>query len=102
MLRARRGHAFDAWGTAVEQPGVKALRACAKGVRKEEAAVRAGRSLVWRNGPTAGVSHRFKRLQRQAYGRAGGACLRHRLLGPSAGAAASPAVRGAGEQTRAW
>jgi transposase len=88
MIRERRGHAFDAWIAAVEQTGVKELRAFAKGLLKDEAAVRAGLSLVWSNGPTEGFIHRLKLLKRQAYGRAGVDFLRHRILGPSAGAAA--------------
>jgi transposase len=59
-----------------------------KGWVKETVAVYTGLSLVWRNGPTAGLIHRFKLLQRQAYGRAGVDFLRPRLLASSAGAAA--------------
>jgi transposase len=55
---------------------------------KDEAAVRAGLSLVWSNGPTEGFIHRLKLLKRQAYGRAGVDFLRHRLLAPSAREAA--------------
>jgi transposase len=68
MIRARRGHKFDAWIAAVEQTGVQERRAVAKGLRKDAAAVRAGLSLVWSNGPTAGCINRLKLLKRQAYG----------------------------------
>jgi transposase len=88
MVRERRGHEFDAWIAAVEQTGVKERRSFAKGLLKDEAAVRAGLSLVWRNGPPEGCIHRLKWLKRQAYGRAGVDFLRHRILAPSAGAAA--------------
>jgi transposase len=88
MVRERRGHLLDAWAAAVQQAGVKELRAFAKGLLKDAAAVRAGLSLVWSNGPTEGFIHRLKLLKRQAYGRAGVDFLRHRILGPSAGAAA--------------
>ena len=88
MVRERRGHELDAWATAVQQAGVKELRAFAKGLLKDAAAVRAGLSLVWSNGPTEGFIHRLKLLKRQAYGRAGVDFLRHRILRPSAGAAA--------------
>jgi transposase len=56
MLRERRGHAFDAWIAEVQQTGVKELRAFVKGLLKDEAAVRAGLSLIWSNGPTEGLS----------------------------------------------
>jgi transposase len=84
MIRQRRGAEFDAWVTAVQHTGVKELRAFVKGLLKDEAAVRGGLSLVWSNGPTEGFIHRLKLLKRQAYGRAGVAFLRHRLLAPSA------------------
>jgi transposase len=88
MVRERRDHAFDAWITEVQQTGVKELRAFAQGLLKDEAAVRAGLSLVWSNGPTEGFIHRLKLLKRQAYGRAGVDFLRHRILAPSVLAAA--------------
>ena len=68
MVRERRGHKFDAWIAAVQQTGVKELRAFAKGLLKDAAAVRAGLSLVWSNGPTEGFIHRLKLIKRQAYG----------------------------------
>jgi transposase len=55
---------------------------------KDAAAVRAGLSLIWSNGPTEGFVPRLKLLKRQDYGRAGVDFLRHRILAPSAGAAA--------------
>jgi transposase len=87
-VRERRGHEFDAWITGVQQTGVRELRGFAKGLLKDEAAVRAGLSLIWSNGPTEGCIHRLKLLKRQAYGRAGVDFLRHRILALSAGAAA--------------
>jgi transposase len=88
LIRERRGHEFDAWITEVQQTGVKELRAFAKGLLKDEAAVRAGLALIWSNGPTEGCIHRLKLIKRQAYGRAGVDFLRHRILAPAVGAAA--------------
>ena len=88
MVRERRGHELDAWIAEVQQTGVKELRAFVKGLLKDAAAVYAGLSLVWSNGPTEGFIHRLKLLKRQAYGRAGVDFLRHRLLASSAEAAA--------------
>jgi transposase len=87
MVRHRRGDEFDAWVTAVQHTGVKELRAFVKGLLKDAAAVRAGLSLVWSNGPTEGFIHRLKLLTRQAYGRAGVDFWRHRMLAASARAA---------------
>jgi transposase len=64
MVRQRRGDDFDAWVMAVQHTGVKELRALVKGLLKDEAAVRAGLSLVWSNGPTEGFIHRLKLLKR--------------------------------------
>jgi transposase len=83
MVRQRHRDDFDAWITDVQQSGVKELRAFAKGLLKDEAAVRAGLSLVWSNGPPEGFIHRLKLLKRQAYGRPGVDFLRHRILGSS-------------------
>jgi transposase len=88
MVRQRGGDDFEAGGTAVQRTGVQERRAFVTGVLKDEAAVRAGLSLVWGNGPMEGFIHRLKLLKRQAYGRAGVDFLRHRLLAPSAWKAA--------------
>jgi hypothetical protein len=88
MIRERRGYEFDAWVAEVQQTGIKELRGFVQGLLKDEAAVRAGLSLVWSNGPTEGFIHRLKLIKRQAYGRAGVDFLRHRILPSSAGMAA--------------
>ena len=88
MIRERRGDEWDAWVTEVQQTGVKELRGFVRGLLKDEAAVRAGLSLVWSHGPTEGFIHRLKLIKRQAYGRAGVDFLRHRIPAPSARAAA--------------
>jgi transposase len=78
--RHRHSHEFEPWVAAVQHTGVKELRAFVTGLLKDAAAVRAGLSLVWSNGPTEGFVHRLKLLKRQAYGRAGVAFLRQRIL----------------------
>lgn len=88
MVRQHHSDVFDAWITEVQQHGVKELRAFVKGLLKDAAAVRAGLSLRWSNGPTEGFVNRLKLLKRQAYGRAGVDFLRHRILLPCAGVAA--------------
>jgi transposase len=87
MVRQRRGDEFDAWVMVVQHTGVKELRAFVKGLLKDAAAVRAGLSLVWSNGPTEGCIHRLKLVKRQAYGRAGVDFWRHRILVPCVRAA---------------
>jgi hypothetical protein len=66
MVRHRHGDDCDAWITAGPRTGVQELRAFVTGWLKDEAAVRAGLSLVWSHGPTAGFIHRLTRRKRQA------------------------------------
>jgi transposase len=78
----------DAWIMAGPHTGVQKLRAFVTGGRKDAAAGRAGLSLLWRHGPTAGFVHRLTLLKRPAYGRAGVDCLRHRMRATFPGEAA--------------
>ena len=80
MLRQRQGYRLRGWLEEVEQHGEPELQACARNLHKEESAVQAGLTLAWSNGPTEGFIHRLKLLKRQAYGRAGVALLKQRML----------------------
>jgi transposase len=51
--------------------GAPAMRNFAAGLRKDLAAVRAGLTEEWSNGPVEGFVHKLKLLKRQGYGRAG-------------------------------
>jgi len=72
--------AFDGWLERVKQRGLAPLRSFAKGLLQDEAAVRAGLSLPWSQGPVEGHINRLKLLKRQSYGRAKLGLLRIRLL----------------------
>lgn len=52
----------------------------ARGVQDDLSAITAGLTLEWSNGITEGQIHRLKLVKRQAYGRAGVALLRQRVL----------------------
>lgn len=81
MIRERRPEAWAAWidqACAPETPGD--LRNFGKGLRDDEAAVRAALSLEWSNGPVEGQVNRLKTLKRQMYGRANFDLLRKRFL----------------------
>src|SRR5947199_1999556 len=80
MLRQRQGYRLRGWLEEVEQHGEPELQAFARHLHKEESAVQAGLTLAWSNGPTEGFLHRLKLLKRQAYGRAGVALLKQRML----------------------
>jgi transposase len=80
LVRERRGEALEAWITETTASGIEALTRLAQGLREDLAAVTAGLTLPWSNGPVEGHVNRLKLLKRQGYGRAGCALLRHRVL----------------------
>jgi transposase len=80
MIRERQSDRLDAWLTETETCDVPALRRFATGLRSDLAAVRAGLRETWSNGPTEGFVHKLKLVKRQAYGRAGFAVLRQRMV----------------------
>lgn len=86
MVRERAGVQLDDWFEQVEQSDVPALQRFAKGLHADEAAVRAGLTEAWSNGPTEGHVNKLKLVKRQMYGRAKFDLLRQRVLH-----AASPA-----------
>jgi transposase len=81
MVRERQGERLDAWLTEADACEVPALRRFAQGLRADLAAVRAGLTEEWSNGPTEGFVHKLKLLKRQGYGRAGFDLLRQRMRG---------------------
>jgi transposase len=80
LVRERRGRDLEAWLTAATASGLDALARFAHGLREDLAAVTAGLTLPWSNGPVEGQITRLKLLKRQGYGRAGLALLRPRRL----------------------
>jgi transposase len=84
LVRERRGDALEAWLTEAAASGIEALARFAQGLREDLAAVKAGLTLPWSNGPVEGHVNRLKLLKRQGYGRAGFALLRQRVLLPAA------------------
>jgi transposase len=79
MVRKRRGHDLEAWITAATDSGIDALARFARGLQEDLAAVTAGLTLDWSNGPVEGQLTRLKLLKRQGYGRAGFPLLRQRI-----------------------
>jgi transposase len=79
MVRERRGQDLEAWRTLAAQSGIAPLARFAEGLQGDLAAIQAGLSLPWSNGPVEGHIHRLKLLKRQCYGRAGVALLRQRM-----------------------
>ena len=80
LLTERRGQDLEPWMTAVDADELPALHGFVRGLRMDQAAVVAGLSLPYSNGPTEGANTKVKLLKRQMYGRAGFALLRQRIL----------------------
>jgi transposase len=80
IARERRGADLEAWMAEATRSGIDELARFARGRQDDLMAVKAGLTLEWSTGVTAGHSHRLKLLKRQGYGRAGCVLLRQRLL----------------------
>jgi transposase len=79
MVRERRGSDLEAWRMAATDSGIDELARFAQGLQEDLAAVTAGLTLDWSNGPVEGQITRLKLLKRQGYGRAGFPLLRQRI-----------------------
>jgi hypothetical protein len=71
---------LDSWLTRTEESGLAPLVSFANGIRRDYAAVKAGLTLEWSNGPTEGHVNRLKQVKRQMYGRANLDLLKLRLI----------------------
>jgi transposase len=80
LVRERRGEALTAWIAEATTSGIDALTRFAQGLQQDLAAIKAGLTLPWSNGPVEGHVNRLKFLKRQGYGRAGVRLLRQRLM----------------------
>src|SRR5205823_3646606 len=80
MVRERQHEQLDDWLEQAEQSGLAPLVSFATGVRRDYAAVKAGVTLEYSNGPTEGHINRLKLVKRQMYGRAKLDLLKQRLI----------------------
>jgi transposase len=79
MMRDLRGDHLADWIERVRDD-LPALHSFVTGLLHDEAAVTAGLTLPWSNGPTEGAVNKVKYLKRQCYGRAKLDLLRKRIL----------------------
>ena len=70
MVRQRQPAHLDPWLARAGTSALDALRRFATGLRDDYAAVKAGVTLPWSNGPVEGHINRLKMLKRQMFGRA--------------------------------
>ncbi|MDG3005942.1 ISL3 family transposase [Paludisphaera mucosa] len=80
VIRGRRPDDLTGWLARAEGSSVPEMRSFARGLRGDEAAIRAGIELPWSNGPTEGHVNRLKAIKRSMYGRARFDLLRARVL----------------------
>ena len=80
MVRQRTGQQLDTWLAEAEASHLPELVSFAAVIQQDKAAVLAGLTLPWSNGPTEGHVNRLKLIKRSMYGRAKFALLRARVL----------------------
>lgn len=80
LLHQHSDEGFTQWLEQVQSSGIEELVSFAKGMMRDEAAVRAGLSLTWNQGPVEGAINRLKLIKRSMYGRAKFDLLRARVL----------------------
>lgn len=71
MVRNLEGEKLDGWLEEAASSAAPAMRRFASGLEKDLAAVRAGLTGTWSNGPVEGFVHKLKLVRRQGHGRAG-------------------------------
>lgn len=82
LVRQRLPQHLDPWLELAIASGLAPFRRFAQRLREDYAAVKAGVTLPWSNGPTEGHINRLKMLKRQMFGRAGLELLSRRFLLP--------------------
>ena len=80
MLREHSSAHLSLWMQEALESQTPELRGFARGLSRDDAAVRAGLDLPWSQGQTEGQITRLKLLKRQGYGRAKFDLLRKRVL----------------------
>jgi transposase len=79
-MRERKSEEFDAWLGEAEHSGVAEMKAFAKGLKQDYAAVKAGLRYEWSQGQVEGQINRLKTLKRAMFGRANLDLLKARVL----------------------
>jgi transposase len=80
MIRGHTGHLLETWLSSVGASHLPELESFARGIQQDKAAVLAGLTLPWSQGPLEGHVNRLKLIKRSMYGRAKLPLLRARVL----------------------
>ena len=101
LVRQRQPAPLDPWLQRASTRTLEALQRFASGLRDDYAAVKAGVTLPWSNGPVEGHINRLKMLKRQMFGRAHLDLLSRRFVGAPRDRPAQTACPRAPAQTHA-
>lgn len=80
IVRKREGHLLSDWKKQVAESELSEVQRFAKGLKRDEAAVLAGLTVIYSNGQVEGQVNKLKLLKRTMYGRAEFPLLRQRVL----------------------
>ncbi len=80
MVRERKADDLTPWLEQMEGCGIAPFERLARGMRQDEAAIRAALTFPWSNGPVEGTINRLKMIKRSMDGRAKLDLLRQRVL----------------------
>lgn len=80
MVRTLDGERLEEWLMEAESCRAPALEKFAASLKKDIAAVRAGLTESWNNGPVEGFINKLKLVKRQGYGRANTDLLKARVM----------------------
>jgi transposase len=80
LAHSRQAEQLNAWMAEVEDSQLPELKAFARGLEQDRAAIEEALREEWSNGQTEGQVHRLKLLKRQMYGRAKFDLLRAKVL----------------------
>jgi transposase len=80
LVRQRQPTQLDPWPALGATSALSPFRCFAKGLREDYAAVKAGVTRPWSQGPIEGQTNRLKMLKRQMFGRAHMDLLAQRFL----------------------
>ncbi len=64
MVREHTGHQLETWLNSVQESTLPEFQSFAKGIQQDKAAVLAGLTLPWSNGPLEGHVNRLKLIKR--------------------------------------
>jgi transposase len=67
MIREHTGQQLESWLSSVEESTLPEFKSFAKGIQQDKAAVLAGLTLPWSNGPLEGHVNRLKLIKRSMY-----------------------------------